>query len=109
MVSKMVRDVIRKYDSFIYFIRIILLDEEHRQSRAYYIPYLDTVEYTLRKDIDREEKVYFAINKKNVEEKVIVEMTNGHNSHVVMRMDLLESILRREAVGIGLKEVLWHI
>lgn len=109
MVSKMVRDVIRKYDSFIYFIRIILLDEEHRQSRAYYIPYLDTVEYTLRKDIDREEKVYFAINKKNVEEKVIVEMTNGHNSHFVMRMDLLESILRREAVGIGLKEVLWHI
>ena len=48
---------------------------------------------------------YFEIDRKSVEEKVIVEITDGHDSHVLMRMDLVESILRRRAVGIGLREV----
>ena len=105
MVSETVRNVIRKYDSFIYFIRIILLDKEHRQSMAYYIPYLDTVPYTIRKDVDKGGKPYFAVDKKSVEEKAVAEITDGHNSHVIMRMDLIESILRRQAVGIGLREI----
>lgn len=105
MVSETVRNVIRKYDSFVYFIRIILLDKEHRQSMAYYIPYLDTVPYTLEKDVDKGGKPYFVVDKKSIEEKPIVEITDGHNSHVIMRMDLVESILRRQAIGIGLQEI----
>ena len=105
MVSKTVRDVIRKYDSFVYFIRIILLDKEHKKSMAYYIPYLDMVQYTLRKDIDNREKAYITVDKKSVEEKVLVEISDGHHSHVIMRMDLVESILRRQTVGIGLQEI----
>lgn len=106
MVSETIRNVIRKYDAFVYFIRIILLDKEHKQSMAYYIPYLDTVSCTHRKDMSRGGMTYFEIDRKSVEEKVIVEITDGHDSHVLMRMDLVESILRRQAVGIGLREVL---
>lgn len=105
MVSETVRNVIRKYDSFIYFIRIILLDKEHRQSMAYYIPYLDAVGCTFRKDISKGGKAYFEVDKKSIEEKVIAEITDGHNSRVIMRMDLVESILRRNTVGFGLQEI----
>lgn len=105
MVSETVRNVIRKYDPFVYFVRIILLDKEHRQSMAYYIPYLDTLQYTLKKNIDKKGKPYFEVDKKNVEEKVIMEITDGYHSHVIMRMDLVESILRRQTIGIGLQEI----
>lgn len=40
-----------------------------------------------------------------VEEKVIVEITDGHSSYVIMRMDLVEGILRRQTERIGLREV----
>lgn len=104
MVSENVRNVIRKYNSFIYFVRIILLDKENRQSMAYYIPYLDTIECTIKKDRNKRDN-NFVVDKKSVEEKVMAEITDGHSSHVIMRMDLVESILRRGAVGIGLREI----
>ncbi len=105
MVSEMVRNVIRRYDPFIYFIRIILLDKKCGQSMAYYIPYLDTVQYTFKKDMNKGGETYFEIEQKSIEGKAILEITDGYGFHVIMRMDLLESILRRQAIGIGLKEI----
>ena len=78
MVSETIRNVVRKYD---------------------------TVPYTLGEDNDKCGKPYFGVDKKSIEEKAVVEITDGHNSHVIMRMDLVESILRRQAVGIGLREI----
>ncbi|MCM1233944.1 MAG: hypothetical protein NC489_27880 [Ruminococcus flavefaciens] len=104
MVSETVRNVIRKYDPFVCFIRIILLDKEHRQSMAYYIPYLDTVQYSFKKNIDKKES-YFEVDKKSIGKKALVRIIDGHHEHVIMRMDLVESILRRKTVGIGLREI----
>ena len=36
----------------------------------------------------------------------ILEVTDGWQYKVIMRMDMVESILRRDALGIGLEEVL---
>lgn len=105
MVSEMVRNVMRKYDSRIYFIRIISLDKKNRQSMAYYIPYLDPIPCIFRKDRDKAGKPCIEVEKKNVEGRVIAEITDGYYSHVIMRMDLVESILRRQSVGIGLREI----
>lgn len=105
MVSGMVRDVIRKYDPFVWFLRVILLDKERKRSMAYYIPYLDKARYEEMRDEDKKNVRHILVEGKAADERTIVEIEDGHNSHVIMRMDLVESILRRGAIGIGLREV----
>lgn len=87
MVSTLVRDVIKVYASDTFFARIILFDQENRRSKAYYIP-----------DIPLAEEW----NKKRVIMRV--QQSDIGKETVIMRMDLVESILRRGAVGIGLEE-----
>lgn len=105
MVSGMVRDVIRKYDPFVWFLRVILLDKERKRSMAYYIPYLDKARYEEIRDENKKNVRHILVEGKAAGERTIVEIEDGHNSHVIMRMDLVESILRRGAIGIGLREV----
>lgn len=81
MVSKMVKDVIGKYDPLIKYVRIILLDREREVSKSYYVPFLD-----------------------KSESQILQIKQNRDKTAVIMRMDLVESILRRGAAGIGLKE-----
>ena len=45
------------------------------------------------------------VERKSVEVKAIAEITDGYYFRVIMRMDLVESILRRQTVGIGLQEL----
>lgn len=87
MVSALVRDVIKMYAPDTFFARIIFFDKENRRSKAYYIPDIPIAE-------------------EGVKGKVMMKMWSKDTGKqlVVMRMDLVESILRRGAVGIGLKE-----
>ena len=105
MVSETVRNVIRKYESRIFFNRIIVLDKENRQSMAYYIPSLDSVSCTFRKEQEHGGEWRAEVERKSVEGKAIAEITDGYYFRVIMRMDLVESILRRQTVGIGLQEL----
>lgn len=105
MVSEMVRDVIKKYEPYVYFVRIILFDKEQKKSMAYYIPFLDKVECLKKNMEERRYNRQLSVKKESIEEKVIVEIEDTDGLHVIMRLDLVESILRRGAVGIGLKEV----
>lgn len=105
MVSENVRNIISKYDPFIYFLRIILYDDERKKSMAYYIPYLDKARYQEKRDEVNRNVRHILVERKVVGERVIVEISDGHHSHVIMRMDLVESILRRSAIGIGLREI----
>ena len=105
MVSGMVRDVIKKYDSSIWFLRIVLYDNERKRSMAYYIPYLNQIDCMEKRDENIKDIRRIFVQKEDIKEKIIVEIANGNTSNVIMRMDLVESILRRRAVGIGLRKV----
>ncbi len=105
MVSEMVRDIIRKYDPSVWFLRIILYDKEHKRSMAYYIPYLEQIEYKEQIDEKVRSNRHISIQKEDIKEKVILEIVKGFRFKVIMRMDLVESVLRREAVGIGLRKI----
>lgn len=105
MVSEMVRDVINKYVSSVWFLRIILYDNEQKRSMAYYIPYLEKINYSEEKDTEKKNNHRVCVKKEDIKEKIIVEITAEDRSYVVMRMDLVESILRRETIGIGLREI----
>lgn len=105
MVSEMVRDVIKQYDSSLYFLRIILYDKEHKKSMAYYIPDLKQIKFAEKRDTVVHNIRHISVQQEDIKEKVIVEISNGISFHVIMRMDLVESILRREAIGIGLRKI----
>ena len=46
------------------------------------------------------------VERQYLEGRKILEVTDGWQYKVIMRMDMVESILRRDALGIGLEEVL---
>ncbi len=100
MVSETVKASIKIYHPFLKYVRIILLQKEKERSMAYYIPYLEQVEAGRRGS----GKGIF-MEREKAGEKAVMEMVEGDKSYIVMRMDLVESILRRGAIGIGLREI----
>lgn len=91
------------YDGGISSVRIVLFDKGRKRSKTYYLPFLDTVEY--RKEDVNTKTAVLTFNKQFVENKVIMKTEKDGKTAIIMRMDLVESILRRETIGIGLKEV----
>ncbi len=100
MVSEMVKNVIKMYNPFLKYVRVILFQKEKERSMAYYIPYLEQVIFGKQND----GRGMF-MEQEKAGDKVVMEIVDGDKLHIVMRMDLVESILRRNAVGIGLKEI----
>lgn len=103
LVSQTVMDVIRMYDGDISSVRIVLFDKERKRSMIYYLLFLDTVEYQ-KEDVNAKTTI-LSFNKQLVEKRVIMKTEKDGKTAIIMRMDLVESILRRETIGIGLKEV----
>ena len=101
----MVRDVIRKYDASIYFQRIVLYDGERKKSGAYYIPYLENVDCVRSDDLRLIHMRQIIVYRDDMAERVIAKTEKENCQHIIVRMDLIESILRRGAVGIGLQEI----
>lgn len=105
MVSEMVRDVIKKYEPSVDFLRLILFDKERKRSRTYYIPYLEKVKPATESIAGGRNNGHVLVEKESLNGKCIAEIADRKKYKVVMRMDLVESILRRGAVGIGLEEI----
>ena len=105
MVSKMIRDVIEKYDPFVRFARVILYDRERKNSMPYYIPFLSSVQTAGGDDVGKETVAEDAIPDSELRNHVIAELKTSDKACVVIRLDLAESILRRGAVGVGLEEL----
>ncbi len=87
MVSRKVRDVIKLYNPHIVYVRVVFLDKTKKRSMEYYIPYFTQAPDAMEK------------------REPVLKIKKCDKETTVMRMDLMESILRRGAVGIGLKEI----
>lgn len=103
MVSKTVREVLLQYAPALKFARIVLYSKERKSSMAYYLPILK-----------REQPVKLAkgtggtdifMEREKLSGKVILETKGMDRTYVMVRMDVLESMLRRGAAGIGLREI----
>ena len=87
-------------------MRIVLCDKARRKSRAYYIPYLERV--WIVSQIKGNPRC-MPVERQCLEGRKILEVTDGWQYKVIMRMDMVESILRRDALGIGLEEILMEL
>ncbi len=107
MVSKEVRDVILLYDPFIRFQRIIFFSKEKKMSMAYYFPNLEKIDCLMEGSVlsrDRSVVKHAKINTEKLDGKAMIRIDNLNCNCILVNMDLANSILRRETIGIGLRE-----
>lgn len=106
LVSPMVKDTIRMYADEVVFKEVILLDSVNEFDKVYYLPIMrenNEIEFQFREKNDRH------LNQKGtpewIKERNIFWITNKGTRHTIINLDLAESLLRRQAMGIQLKEV----
>lgn len=107
MVSNEAKRVIQLYDPSIKFVRIQLFDRRKRKSKSYYIPYLKGIDCLGEKsklNLDRSVIFHAQIEGNKIGDKPIVYIANVNTTCIVVRQDLVESLLRRRLIGIGLRE-----
>lgn len=110
LVSQKVMDVIKMYGDICYYRLVLLLDAGSGNSESYYLPVFDE-----SKQIQLSYKEFEAgscVSKLLEEEseltvnKNIFWIRDSLTRHTIISMDFAESLLRREATGIELKEVI---
>ena len=107
LISAVVRDIVLMYDSLIEMKEVILLDPERRESKLYFLPILEELECV-------EETPLKPLNKKTnnitleydkVKDKSIFAIKGKNKRYIVGNLELVESLLKRGATGIGLQEI----
>ena len=105
-VSQKIKDIIEKYDKKIKFKQVILLDKENANAEVYYLPLLDFIECLSNESIVARNTIKKCILKKDaIKDKVIFRIGDVNKRYIVVRLDLIESILRRDTRGIKLEEI----
>lgn len=108
MVSSLVKEVIQKYEPKTIFKEIVLLDSENTLTQIYYYPILQ--EYDCLSDkseinLDRSHIRRAIFDCDKIPDCSIFRLSNVKKSYVAIRLDLVESLLRRGSRGIKLLPV----
>lgn len=102
MISKKIRDILKLYEPALKYREIVLLDAKNNRAEVYFLPFLEEIDA-----IVKEKTVYGqfhafiergVISKKAVGENSIFFIRHNNDKYIVVRLDLLESMLRRGAI-----------
>jgi len=107
MVSKKVRQVIHLYDPALRFEPLVLYHSESKRTQTYYLPQLeelDVITPNSRFNRDRSLLIQAEVDGNQARGKVIFQVANVNQTCILIHLDLAESLLRRQTLGIGLKE-----
>jgi hypothetical protein len=111
LASKVLRDVIGMYDKGIPFRQVVLLDSEHGLAELYYLPILEEVD-CLSEESETSPTasvIRRAVFKREpIGQRPIFQIGDGDARHIVVRLDLAESALRRGAKGFLLQPVFFE-
>lgn len=108
LVSIEVKKVFDMYEPHITYKQFILLDAENERVGIYYLPILEEVDCLNEKsefNLDRSVLRKGIIDYEKTEGKAIFRLGGVKHYYMVGRLDLVESILKRDVRGIGLKEL----
>lgn len=102
MVSNKIKKILSLYEPTMRYKEIILLDTPNEKTSVYYIPYLEEM------DCLAKEKTLFGnfqsgiergtIYREKLDDTCMFYLKHNHNKYYVVRHDLLESMLRRDAI-----------
>lgn len=103
LISEKVKEILQKYDSSISYMRVIFYDQAKGKSKAYYLPFLEEIEADRKENGDSTQRAVSGL--KGLRNRAIFKLRENNQTKIIIRLDLLESILRRETLGIGVKEI----
>ncbi|GIO31564.1 MULTISPECIES: imm11 family protein [Paenibacillus] len=106
LVSERFRPVIEMYEPACIFKHIPLMDLAHGKQHLYYLPIFDEVEALSPNsefNLDRSVIKKVILQKEKVAGKRIFRVQESEQPLIVVRLDVAESLLRRDLTGIRLK------
>lgn len=112
MVSENMFKVIKHFEPNLKISRIILIDPKDSQTATYFLPWLQCIEETIEANFQqRNSQLSFLLKReKNIEMKAIFAVKNKRDNkkYTIFRIELLEALLRRDYIGIDIREVMIH-
>lgn len=108
LISKPMKEIISKYDNDILFKTLAFIDKRHNRQENYYMPIIeeidalsDAAELNLNKTVVKK----LILNKEKIQGKKIFKIKESSKPMIIVRLDVAESILRRNFKGIKLERV----
>lgn len=108
LISKPMKGIIEKYDRDILFKTLALIDQLHKRQENYYLPIVeelealsDAAELNLNKTVVKK----LILNKEKIQDRKIFKIKESSKTLIVVRLDVAESLLRRNFKGIKLERV----
>lgn len=106
LVSPMVRDTIKMYGDKVVFKEVILLSAEKGFEEVYYLPIMEESDQIKLLYVEKRQNYIQKIKVPEwVGERTIFWVKKNEKRYTIINLDLAESLLRRNAVGLELKEV----
>lgn len=113
LISPMVREVIEMYREVCFYRDIILLDQQSGLSRVYYLPVLDETRRIQLVGKQYKKGVCLLEPEPPDSKKVYIDrnlfwVRDTKKRHIVISMDMAESLIRRNVTGLGLREIMLY-
>lgn len=109
LVSEIVKDVISMYEKGVIYKEVILLDPKYEKCKRYFLPILPEIKClsdSSSLNLDKSFIRHAVFLPSKVEGHAIFKITGiNSDSYIAGNLELVESILKRGAVGVGLEEV----
>ena len=104
----MVHYVMQFYDPYIQYKQIVLFDKSGLIAKPYHLPILPDCDCLLpESELDkvRSKIIHGVIDLEKVQRRPVLKLGGVTTTQIAFRLDVVESILRRGAKGIALKEL----
>lgn len=108
IVKKELKELISLFEPNLGYKQLILVDKENSQMEQYYIPELvriDCLDKSTIYNIDKSVIKEGVIDTSKLLDKAIFRIKNIKTTNIVVRMDLLEAMLKRDYRGFTVREL----
>lgn len=106
--SQKMRDIVALYEKRITYKQIVLLDSENMVTELYFMPILSIVDCLTEEseyNLDHSVVTKAVLDQAKIPGKSLFWLDNVKSKHTIIRLDLAESILRRQVEGLVLIDV----
>ena len=108
LISEKMKDILEKYKANIVFKMFPLIDYDNSKQEIYYLPIFEEIE-ALSEDaelnLNKTVVKKLILNKEKIRDKKIFKIKESSKTLVIVRLEVAESILRRDLKGIILERV----
>lgn len=108
IISEELKDILQKYEKDILFKSIILINLKEEVQENYCLPIFEEIEALSPKsefNLDKSIIKKLILDKEKIKGRKIFKIKEGSKTQIVVRLDVAESILRRDFTGLRLERI----